>query len=877
MKKIITVSMVALLLVTSLFTQDFIKSVEAASSWGEDWTTMGGDQQRSRYVSDSDLKPPIMFKAKLRLGWSTSQPIAVGDFIYHIASVPNRNNTFGLSPGTYFYKIPADFRFFKPTDSEVTIANELIRKGAQVTYLGAPGESYGSPTYSPENNGFYLAYKSYIAFVGEDLTGTSRYANLNAQIVGAPTVFRNDLMATGTGWGSGSQGGNIQLIKGIARGTTFTKTVYRLSAENNAEVAATLAQVPNTLDFGVGVNFRSDSDRGPFRRYRVTDHGFGQNATLSSPWSRSYMADIGIAASTVYDDGSFFFADKSGTAYRLRASDGREEWKTNMRNTIGSVTLINNSPSVDSTNVYIPIRRPGKVAALDKNTGRVKWYANTAKDKNGSRLDNLTTGEDVANDITSWRTADGRNLIFYGDTAGQLSFLTNNGTRSNVAIDHTNGSLTRSSIKATSNSEVPADWQVQGQGLATEPMLAKKHFVFGVNTSSSHGELWFYSVGIADDMYVKSVQGGNYKENQTVLTKVRVGSTDVGAGKRVPVVRFYVDGVLKESRRIDLMPNEEQDIYFMWKTDRRTNNGKITVTINYNPHEFNEVDYSNNIKEANYTAGVGPQYDICLPSENKNKAVVKTETHTDYEGNTYTVYYYEYLVLTIDEPTPNKLRAGYGFKFEPVAVYIDETNTFSGPSRAKSKFPAAVNYVPDTVNMNKKSTTNSGQTEVSTWQLPLIYVEKYSGNLFYNKNDVKRDIDDALVNTSGERKWYTDFKTKDGAYIFKTTADQAGKNNLSACYTAYVDVKGTPFDDYARRSVSPDTPFLDAENVGFNWDGEETILEDVVGFYYNSNPNSSHYSTYFLNPEIVKDVQETDIENLSKEEAYDFLHSYDFD
>jgi hypothetical protein len=876
MKKILSVSLIVLLLL-SLFAGDFNKDSEAALNWGKDWVSHSNTPQRTRFVSDSEMKPPIVFKAKLNLGWSTSQPIAVGDFIYHIASVPDTNNLFQLPAGTYFYRIPADFRFFRPTDSQATIRAELIAKGAAAIKLDNSGENYGSPTWSPSNNGFWLGVKKRIIFVSANFS-TVRAFTTDAQLVGSPLVLDNDLFVMGTGSGAGQAGGDLIVVKGLKSGYV-TGRAYPLSTASNAEVTGTLSQIPNTNSFGIGVNFRDSGAKGPFKVFRAIDNGLGELPALASPWSEPFYADTGLPTTPVYDGGYFYMSDKYGTAYKLNASNGDLIWKTDMSASIGSITLVNNSPAVDSNYVYFPIRRPGKIAAVRKSNGSVAWYAYAAKDRYGNKLDNnLTTGEDVANDITAWRTADGQNLVFYGDTDGQLSFLTSNGTRSNVAIDYSNYTLTRSSINATTNSDVPSDWQVQGQGLATEVMLAKKHLVFGVNTSSNRGELWFYSIGVADDVYVASIEGGKYRLGQYVLTKVRVGNKDFGTGKRVPMVRFYRDGVLLEQRRVDLKLGEEKDIYFMWKADKKVSNGQLYVTINYNPSEFSEIDYSNNFKSANYSVDEGTDTDLCLPTENNNRAIVKIETHTDSEGNTYTVYYYEYLYVVINDAKPKKLRAGYGFTFETITVYIDESETYSGPKRVRSKFPAPVNYVPDTVYMEKGTVSGPSYSETAIWRLPLIYVEKYSGNVFYDKNDVHRDIEDTIVVPSGERKWYTDFKTKDGLYLFKSVAEQAGKNNLSACYTYdQVEVKGTPFDDYVRRSVLPNTPFLDDDKVGFNWQGKESILEDVVGFYYNPSANSGHYSTYFLKPEVIKEIKETDSETLSKEKTNNFFNEHNFE
>lgn len=208
--------------------------------------------------------------------------------------------------------------------------------------------------------------------------------------------------------------------------------------------------------------------------------------------------------------------------------------------------------------------------------------AHNGRDKSGNFIDgDVAYGYDTGNDVTAWRTPDGRRVIFYGDTSGQLIFLDQNGNRVDVATDYTNSKINRSYIQATSNNDIPQDWQLQGLGLATETNISKKHLVFGVNHSNnSKGELWFYSVGVVNDMYVESVRGGVYAPNQRVITPVTVGSSKMSSGKRVSTVRFYVDNKLVGQRKVALDPNEKRTVYFDWTTPNYVTSGELKATIN---------------------------------------------------------------------------------------------------------------------------------------------------------------------------------------------------------------------------------------------------------------------------------------------------------
>lgn len=104
--------------------------------------------------------------------------------------------------------------------------------------------------------------------------------------------------------------------------------------------------------------------------------------------------------------------------------------------------------------------------------------------------------------------------------------------------------------------------------------------------------------------------------------------------------------------------------------------------------------------------------------------------------------------------------------------------------------------------------------------------------MFYSKYDVNRDVEDELLD--GGNKWYTPFKQKDGAYNFYIRAYDAGKNSISAADSEWVGVCGSPFDDYVVRLVRPDNPF--PAGVGSNWQGSESIITDLVDWYYEKHP-----------------------------------------
>lgn len=856
MKKTISI-ILSIMFVLVLITEQVVNAAQTSTV---DWPEYATNNFRTRHVEDDTLNPPIKFKGKFQIGYSISQTIAVGDYFYAVAAVPNSNNLFNLPSGTYFYKIPVDFPFFKASDSNATIREKLISKGASWVKLGSYTKTYSHPTWSKQNDMFYVASGNYIVSVKNEnnvMKVVSAY-NVGAEIVSPPHAFNDDTVVVG------AFDESVHVVQGLKSGGTVKFTKYRLINDTDAEISGATTSLDNS-SFVVPINFRYTGKAGILSKFTIS-YSNGK-PVLSLRWVKRSPTGHGFATNPIYYNGYIYVTSRYGLVYKYD-TDGNEIWKTQIPN----VTLVNNSGSIDGDKLYIPIRRPGKIAAISIWNGSIQWIANQGKDINGATVDNdLTTNIDVANDTTTWKMANGGMTVFYGDTNGQLTFLSENGRRVNIALDYQTNTLERSSIKATSNNTIPPDWMVQGKGLATEPLLAKQHLVFGVNTSDSMGELWFYSVGRSEDLYVKSVKGGTYKYGSRVLTEIVVGnSKDSSSNELVGMVRLYRDNQLIGQRPINLKKGEEKKIYIDWRAVPE-GKGTLKATINI-PHEFEEVTFENNTKTAPYEVLKGEvEKDLCEPNERYEKAVSKIETvYTEY--GSYTIYYYEYLVEQSTDPDPSKMRAGYGFDFTSYSLYVDEASENKGPKRVQATFQEAPpDYVISTPLMEKTSQkveSNAPYMEITGWNLPRVYVEKYSGKIFQNPNDPRIDKKDQLLD--GGRKWYTNFETKDGVYYFKVVSSQAGKNKLKSCNTYKYEVKGTPFDDYVRRDVLPYAPFLDS-GIGFNWKGKVQILKDLIPFQNRTKDESDHYTTYYLDHKGVRKIGKEKKDEYKVKDAEEFI------
>lgn len=195
-------------------------------------------------------------------------------------------------------------------------------------------------------------------------------------------------------------------------------------------------------------------------------------------------------------------------------------------------------------------------------------------------------------------------------------------------------------------------------------------------------------------------------------------------------------------------------------------------------------------------------------------------------------YYYDYLTANITDLSKKNVQAGFGYEFKVVTDYSNEYygmgDGWYGAQRVVAYFPSSDSFLPKEVELEPLYPTSNWHNE---WILPRVYVEKFSGNMFYSQYDANRDVEDELLD--GGNKWYTPFKQKDGPYNFYIRAYNAGKNSISAADSDWVGVCGSPFDDYVVRLVRPDNPF--PAGVGSNWQGSEAIITNLVDWYYEKH------------------------------------------
>lgn len=256
---------------------------------------------------------------------------------------------------------------------------------------------------------------------------------------------------------------------------------------------------------------------------------------------------------------------------------------------------------------------------------------------------------------------------------------------------------------------------------------------------------------------------------------------------------------------------------------------------------------------------------------NSNDIKKSSLVHTICNAKGECTYFYDHLDVYIEELEPFNLKAGYGFEIKVKTEYYNEYyNNWPGARKVVAYFQKAEDGLPLEVELEPLYPTNTWDNE---WVFPESFVEQYSGKIFMNPNDAGRDNLDTLID--GEKKWYTPFQHEDGAYNFKVVAYEAGNNNLKNAEGNYVAICGTPFDNYVRRSVIPDKPFLDSQ-IGYNWKDKEMVIGSLTGAYYNPNNNTGAASTYYLSTHTTKQIKDDQLKTLSKTETSSFFSSFNF-
>ncbi|NPV89589.1 MAG: PQQ-binding-like beta-propeller repeat protein [Firmicutes bacterium] len=309
--------------------------------FAKDWTEFGGSPERLRY-SNENIGPPIYFNwGDPYAGASMSQPILIGDKIYHLggpnlliydAKYDGKDDVYGNRP------IQKINNGGDPSHSDPTWANGGVYYGTGANSVYRPGEL-----------GYYnLAY--YRDGMTEPLL-----VGLESEVVTAPLILSNDIAVIATADGS--------LI--LAKDMSIDKIKAKKYGIGNGRISSSAGKLSND-SFVIG----SDGNRW-VKAYKVVIDNTG-HPKAEKIWE--YLTSYGVPASISVDGGKIFFSDINANFYCLNSRTGELLWK----NTDFSGGFINDSAAVSPTGVFFNIRNyggKGRLVRLNKESGVAEWSA----------------------------------------------------------------------------------------------------------------------------------------------------------------------------------------------------------------------------------------------------------------------------------------------------------------------------------------------------------------------------------------------------------------------------------------------------------------------------------------------------------------------
>ncbi|MFD1362726.1 outer membrane protein assembly factor BamB family protein [Lentibacillus salinarum] len=570
-------------------------SISASSSW----PTLSKDQQRTHEAVAQHTQPPLYLKWQIpNIGWSISQPIVANGYIFHQA-------------GGYLYKIPSDM----PFSGEDLSVGSLLDKGAERVKISNDYHATSHPVYDTKTDSIYVGTgDDRIRKINPNTLNNERTYRAGARLVNAPTMLGEELIAFGNGdavlkFFKGSKGQPIRL------------------GSSPMEITGTPAvkEGNNPIIF-VPVSYQHLNREGFVDAFRVIDNGFGEAPSIQPVWSQPFTTDNGVSTTPVYDEGDdrVYFADKSGTVYAVDASTGEQIWKNEKYSSYSAhITLVNNSPALSGDTLVVPFRyqdyrETGMVAAFDEDNGNVKWTRTSSGDPRSS---GNFDGE-IANDPTINTDGNGNSIVMVGTTNGQLrSYDLETGEPHFITKEDGDKKYVLNAIDGSGSS------YYQGEGLATEVMIADGHIVFGANTSAepnssgTNGTLYAYSTPWEDDHPSKDLSGDLVVPDEVERTlPLRIFNTPTNIGTETISESFstklYVNGSLVEIREFNsLKPDERKgewtktDAYFA-----TSQKGEYEVKLVVDAYdEIDEAIETNNVITETYTVTGAPS--INCPGE----------------------------------------------------------------------------------------------------------------------------------------------------------------------------------------------------------------------------------------------------------------------
>ncbi len=307
-----------------------------------DWTEFGGGPERLHRSGEqlSVSTAPQDWIMIPYVGVSRSQPIVIGDKLYHLGA--NEGNVPGYDPslpwgwgsgakaGAYLHEFDLGklrelqdaWKAGSSPDAERALWTEALQeRDNPVARINADPKdlrpSEGHVTYDPGTGGYYwgtadgclAAWKPGMSEPVFQALYRERPGDI--RVVSAPLLLAADVVAVGT-----SQGG-VCVVKGLL--TAQRSTV--MGTWLPGSVTSSFARLSDRR-FLTGVD--GIGGHGEVRCYLWGPNGL----SLFTQWGNNgrLLTPAGVPASFAVEGGDFYFSDKYGTFYKGRLADGKIVW-----------------------------------------------------------------------------------------------------------------------------------------------------------------------------------------------------------------------------------------------------------------------------------------------------------------------------------------------------------------------------------------------------------------------------------------------------------------------------------------------------------------------------------------------------------------------
>ncbi|MCL6557635.1 MAG: PQQ-binding-like beta-propeller repeat protein, partial [Firmicutes bacterium] len=288
------------------------------AAFAYDWTEFGGSPERQRF-SQELTAPPVIPKWMLDTGASRSQPILIGDRIYHLA-------------GKHLWVLDARAPY-DATEGQLLIDKVLVSEeptASHPTWTGK-GVYYGTGIHG---DGLYR-----LGYYDPSKPGQSVDVPLTAQVVSAPLVLAGDTVVVAT------TDGKVHVVRGLSSGE-YKHAPFKIG---NGRVSSSPAPLgPDSFIIGLDAG-------NSVKAYKIITGADG-NISLQRIWY--LQTETGVPASFAVKGDALYFSDKGGAFYCVDKNTGRIIWRnTDLFSANQGASFINNSPAVSNTNVYFTMRR----------------------------------------------------------------------------------------------------------------------------------------------------------------------------------------------------------------------------------------------------------------------------------------------------------------------------------------------------------------------------------------------------------------------------------------------------------------------------------------------------------------------------------------